>query len=393
MCRLLYVLFLAALLSLSPAHACLWDSDTLATEAKGLPDVVQVITGRFERNPPLFYEMRLARVSKEIQSQPAKLELYDDAAVACDRLHRSREAIVWMAKKRAQLKPFPQDKEHWYRYHANLGTFQAHDWLRSGANRKNISQMKSARDHIARAIKINPDAHFGREKYQLMAMEWIIKPPKNMTVIPDFLGLSSKIDGFPTSGPKTQREAIRGLCGLITLGAAWESVDVYHALEFALTLDRESSVAHLANLRIAELLRDGRHTLYPGATRDDEHSMVNSEFLNLPPQEDMGWKETDAAFMYLRREADEWQAKRTAYMVEHLKAGRHPDTDATFWTAWKDYGPPAIGEIPTQGNILRKQDNLSLTLMFVGLFGIVLLLWRIWAKKRKRLAAQTYEFH
>ena len=139
---------------------------------------MEVITGRFERNPPLFYEMRLARVSNKIKAQPTKLELYDDAGVACDRLHKGDEAIAWMKQKRAHLKPFPQDKEHWYRYHANLGTFQAHRWLRSGADRKKIGEMKAARDNIKRAIQINPDAHFGREKYQLMAMEWIINPPQ-----------------------------------------------------------------------------------------------------------------------------------------------------------------------------------------------------------------------
>ena len=33
--------------------SCIWDSDSLAREAKAIPDVVAVITGRFERNPPL----------------------------------------------------------------------------------------------------------------------------------------------------------------------------------------------------------------------------------------------------------------------------------------------------------------------------------------------------
>lgn len=56
-------------LSLSAA-ACLWDRDTPAEEALGLPEVVAVLTGRFERNPPLYYEMRLARVTLHLQSQP-----------------------------------------------------------------------------------------------------------------------------------------------------------------------------------------------------------------------------------------------------------------------------------------------------------------------------------
>ncbi len=50
-----------ALLAAMPAHACINDRDTLAEEIKGLPDVAQIITGRFERNPPLYHQMRIDR--------------------------------------------------------------------------------------------------------------------------------------------------------------------------------------------------------------------------------------------------------------------------------------------------------------------------------------------
>ena len=65
-----------------------------------MPEVVAVLTGRFERNPPLFYEMRLERVTDHLQSHPEDLAAYDDAGVACDRLGRGDEAISWMEKKR-----------------------------------------------------------------------------------------------------------------------------------------------------------------------------------------------------------------------------------------------------------------------------------------------------
>src|SRR3954467_13072739 len=118
--------------------ACLWDRDTPADEAKGMPEVIAVLAGRFERNPPLFYEMRLARVTAYLQSHPEDLAAYDDAGVACDRLGRGDEAIAWMEKKREQLDRLdasrPEVKEQWYRYHANLGTFLVHRWVRQGAD-------------------------------------------------------------------------------------------------------------------------------------------------------------------------------------------------------------------------------------------------------------------
>ena len=52
------------------SSACLWDYDTLSVDAKQVPGVVDAIVGRFERNPPLYYEMRLERVSVELESHP-----------------------------------------------------------------------------------------------------------------------------------------------------------------------------------------------------------------------------------------------------------------------------------------------------------------------------------
>jgi len=160
------------------APACLWDRDTLKTEMTEMPGLTEIISGRFEQNPPAFYEMRLSRVVHEIEGGARDLELYDDAGVASDRLHRGDEAISWMAKKKSLIDTLDPKSEtfttHLYRYHANLGTFIVHKWLRAGAEADRIDELNEARDHIARAIEINPDAHFGREKYQLLAMDWLI---------------------------------------------------------------------------------------------------------------------------------------------------------------------------------------------------------------------------
>ena len=117
-----------AIRAATPASACLWDRDTLDNEARGIPDVIRVITGRFERNPPLYYQMRLDRVQKEVRSSPARLDLYDDAAVACDRLGRDDDAIQLMERKREILgsSTMAASADHRYRLHANLGTFYAH---------------------------------------------------------------------------------------------------------------------------------------------------------------------------------------------------------------------------------------------------------------------------
>ena len=118
-------IFLFALLSVLPASACIWDRDTLRDEAKGKLDTVKAITGWFDRYPARYCEMRLDRVTKELEKKPDALDLYDDAGVACSRLGRHDEAIAWMTRKGEVLasKRPEETKEERYRYYSNLGTF------------------------------------------------------------------------------------------------------------------------------------------------------------------------------------------------------------------------------------------------------------------------------
>jgi tetratricopeptide (TPR) repeat protein len=391
---------LALLLGLPlSAAACLWDRDTPRDEARGLPEVVAVLTGRFERNPPLFYEMRLARVTSHLESHPGDLAAYDDAGVACDRLGRGDEAIAWMEKKRAQLDGLdasrPEVKEPLYRYHANLGTFLVHRWVRQGADRARIGEVKAARDEIARALQINPDAHFGREKYQLRALEWIVDPPKveGWRGLPNFLGWSPDDIYGQETDPKEADDAVRGLAGLVVLGNAWESVDVFNALDIALQRDslgyergREggrNTLAYLAWLRCRELIDAGKGSMLPDAPRAEPLKAI------LPkPDFVMSEKLLDPAFVKLRAEADAWQAARTAFMIERLEAGRHPDTDLHFWDGHTERPAPRLPatSVPDAYNAwLRMQQRIVLAVV-LGLptFLIVWLVGRaVRARRRK----------
>ena len=82
------LLSLGLLTVATPALACLWDRDTLATELKGMPDIAHVATGRFEQFPPLYYEMRLQRCVDALAEDPTRRGVYDDAAAALRGLRR-----------------------------------------------------------------------------------------------------------------------------------------------------------------------------------------------------------------------------------------------------------------------------------------------------------------
>lgn len=336
--------------------ACLWDRDTPREEAIGMPEVVAVLTGRFERNPPKYYEMRLARIERQLRNDPIDLAAYDDAGVACDRLGMSEEAIEWMARKRLELNKrdpsHPEIREQLYRYHANLGTFMVHRWIRQGADRMNIDELKLACDEIVKALEINPNAHFGREKYQLKAMRWLIDPPQidSFQPLPNLLGWSFGDMYGEITEPEEAAEAVRGLAGLIVLGNAWESVDIFHALNIALQRDSvgfsrgrdggRNSLAYFAWLRCNELVDSGRGSLLPGAPTGNilkellpQPGFVNGELL------------LDPAFKRLRGEAEEWHQARVSFLSRRLEEGRHPDTDPNFWEGFIATPAPELPSI------------------------------------------------
>jgi hypothetical protein len=375
--HLLLLVAVGSLMPLTPAVACFWDSDTLAWEARAFPGLTEVITGRFPRNPPLYYQMRLKRATAQIAAHPDDFAAYDDAGASCDRLQDDDAAIAWMEKKRVRLARWdPSDavvREHWYRYHANVGTFWAHRWLRRGADRTRICEMKTARDHIAQGIALNPDAHFGREKYQLLAMEWIVAGDPEVSLA---AFLASRLpDPLEDTARERRKKAIQGLSGLIVLGNAWESVDVFAALASLLTATDDSSASYLAILRCRELLAAGRRSLCPGGS--SANGLEKALRFYKYQLRDSQKNDLRAQYRSLRAEAAAWQKQRTQLMLTRLAAGRHPDTDAGFWSGWHEPPPPSLGPA-WPGNWM--------TLLLIGLGSLVVVRAGVktgrWLRKR-----------
>lgn len=307
----------------------MWDRDTLRAEQVGLPDAVQIVTGRFERNPPLFYKMRIERVQRDLKSHPENLGLYDDAAVASDRLGDDVAAIAWMRKKRAVMATLQPSSDDRYRTEANEGTFHVHLWLTRGARADDLSELMAGRKHLAEGLAINPDAHFGRERMQIGVVDWLIatrtgKESENLAVYLD--------DHVKLDDPEKR---LKGLLGLVALGNAWQSVDMFDAIALqANGPGHYGSTGRLAMLRATELLKSGQHAMRPGLKAQEDLTRPDWSF------HDDDARRLESSYALLRREADDWQSKRTAYMTTRLRAGKHPDTDPTFWNDWHDSGPP-----------------------------------------------------
>ena len=141
------------------ARACIWDSDTLSDEQHKSADMAKVILA--STNQPIVPVPLRNRIIKLMvdphENDPA---WWNELAGAHLRLGEAREAAEI-------LKPliirFPAD----YGIHANLGT--AYHLL---------GRYKEAEKEIARDLEINPDAHFGLEKYHLALLQYLIRDPE-----------------------------------------------------------------------------------------------------------------------------------------------------------------------------------------------------------------------
>ncbi len=318
----------------SVSLACLWDSDTLREEATGKMDLVRAVTGRFVRWPARYYEIRLQRVKRVLNGSATheqRLDALDDGAVALHRLGKDAEAIQFIERKRTLLEETDpgkvKEKEHWYRYYSNVGTFWLVRWITEGRKNATRWQIERAEACIEKALAINPDAHFGREWVQLRLIQWVKQIKKGHPGLADFLksGLTNPIAGKVRS----KQEAVTGLTGLVVLGAAWEMPDIYLAI-LSLMNRRDQSLSALVGLRVEELKIKGHKSLVPG--------------LNLPSCCGHPFYENylEREYSRLRMEAESWKDNRDSFVLARFEQGLHPDVNPNFWEGYKDSPAPTL---------------------------------------------------
>ncbi len=195
----------------APSDACLWDLDTLLMERQRFPSALELITGKFLRHSEAFYRWRIQDRLTRIAAEPGNLALYDDLAAAHEKTGDAGNAIAVMLVKE-RLQPGK------YETYANLGTFLAHS-----------GDLENGAKVIDMAIQINPDAHFGREIYQKLLVEYVLskgegtsprlplndaareEPP---SMFSGKHGFAKFIEGKAPGGAK----AVKGVLGMMRFG-------------------------------------------------------------------------------------------------------------------------------------------------------------------------------
>ena len=139
------------------AQACIWDSDTLLQERITNPKMATAVLGT-PRKPDV------GRLQARIQALRAAPRVTDpswwnDLAGAHIRLGEPQTAVALLEP---MVRQFPND----YGVHANLGT--AYHLLK---------RYPEAEREIARDLELNPNAHFGLERYHLALLQYLIRDP------------------------------------------------------------------------------------------------------------------------------------------------------------------------------------------------------------------------
>jgi tetratricopeptide (TPR) repeat protein len=135
------------------ASACMWDSDTLSQELTNSPNLAGAILGNVTPVDPAPLRERITRLKADRHENDSAW--WNDLAGAHIRLGETKEAVAILEPL---LEKFPND----YGIHANLGT--AYHLL---------GRYADAEKEIARDLEINPDGHFGREKYHLALLQYL----------------------------------------------------------------------------------------------------------------------------------------------------------------------------------------------------------------------------
>jgi Flp pilus assembly protein TadD len=138
--------------------ACIWDAVTLKQEQGRRPNLAQAVEGR-QNQVNNITELRV-KIQKLEDSPQDSAEWLNDLAGSYLRIGEPRRAVTL-------LEPAVSRFATNYGLHANLGT--AYHLL---------GDYRAAEREIAKDLEINPQAHFGLERYHLALLQYLVRDLK-----------------------------------------------------------------------------------------------------------------------------------------------------------------------------------------------------------------------
>lgn len=353
---------LAGLLVPSVAFACMWDYDTIKMERTRFPGTLELITGKFLRHSSEFYQWRITNRLKRLETDPTNAALLDDLAAAYDKTGQHDKAIETALKT---------EKLHPGRYEtaANLGTFYFHS-----------GKLEEGIPHIDRALKINPNAHFGREKYQKLLVEYVLRhrqggplklPLANVEVYPETVRESPSLHYVKvkntfeeclrpagSDGPLTPEEAahaIKGILGMMKFGKH-DSPVLLEALGSLLTQGYENPTAD-AKLLAARAYLKASYEVPEGPARNTYREMAANAIQMQSPRgklEAISLESVEADFQKELEEGRTWYAELHERELSWIREGQDPEAEFDkLYDAEPEVSGMNLKDPPTPNEVLR----------------------------------------
>ncbi|SIO28233.1 hypothetical protein SAMN05444166_3466 [Singulisphaera sp. GP187] len=107
---------------------------------------------------------------------PARFALADDIGVGLERLGRSTEAVSILRDKLEDQQKRGVTGRALYTSYANLGTFLIHGSFKSAlaGDPAAKDQFREGVAFVRKSVEVNPEAHFGRERWQAAIAEYLL---------------------------------------------------------------------------------------------------------------------------------------------------------------------------------------------------------------------------
>jgi tetratricopeptide (TPR) repeat protein len=227
----------------APAQACGWDWETYHAEATSLPCVFDALVGAWPKHTDDYHRARIEAADHALRWVPGWTEGLDAKGISLLKLGRLAEAETVM-QQRLDLAPRA------YPGHANLGTL----YTFTGDHAK-------ALEHIDIAMGIEPEAHFGRERYHRALVVFLQRVAADPAVASteNFLGIEltshqRRNGSAPVfSTLKLEDDAFDALVSMLTVYGADGLAEIYLTLGELLAARGHRRLAYTAYRRAKEL--------------------------------------------------------------------------------------------------------------------------------------------
>jgi|SRR5579884_1629376 len=371
--------------------ACMWDFDTLEQERSRFPTVLELITGKFPRHSRAFYEWRIQDREHKLQGDPDNLAYIDDLAVAYDKIGQHARAIDIM---QAAEKKNPRR----YETEANLGTFYIH-----------AGHFKKGLEHIDQALRLNANAHFGREKYQRLLVQYLLTRRHggklSLPLAAEQDPTSGKVfrktfaaflrDQHPAKRPDSadRQAAIKGVLGMMRFGQ-FDSPILLEALGSLLS-DGPAYPHEDAKRLAARAYLQASYAVQDTATRQDYRALaaqvLEMQTMNRATMAPLPLGVLESSFKEELAEAQAWYETVERDEQTWIREGKNPEVEFTR----KYYDEPRILTEEDEGPE-PWPDRLMKAALVVGGFGLCLVmvtLFLVWRSlgRRPRRSTETVE--